>query len=397
MGSGTQVALDIRRDIEAINRLEVVPSILEVVMHTTGMRFVAIARVTDSSWTACAVRDELDFGLEPGGELVLESTICNEIRQHHQPVVFGHASVDPHYANHHTPKMYQLESYISIPIFLVDGRFFGTLCAIDTKPAKLDQHNVKTLQLFAKLIANELVADERRSKTNQALLDAEETARLRDQFIAILGHDLRQPLHAVQMNGDMLRLHAPDERSRRLTDQILSSCARMSELIGNVLDFARGRLSGGIRISRAPINNLAQDLQSVVNEIKTGYPTRTIVVDWGLQTPVVCDSKRIAQLLGNLLGNAVTHGAVDQPISVAVHSDATALELAVTNRGEVIPADVRDRLFLPFTRGDNSSPRQGLGLGLYIATEIARAHGGTITVESNDQTGTRFAFRMPAA
>jgi len=90
MSATTDAAIE--RDVQAIGRISAVPTILEVVARTTGMRFAAVARVTESQWVACAVYDRIEFGLVPGGELVLESTICNEIRQHHRPVVFGHAS-----------------------------------------------------------------------------------------------------------------------------------------------------------------------------------------------------------------------------------------------------------------------------------------------------------------
>src|SRR6476620_9140417 len=96
-------------------------------IELTGMRFAAVASVTEQSWTACAVRDDLGFGLLPGQQLELESTICNEIRQHQRPVVFGHASADPHYRQHHTPKQYGLESYLSVPMVL-----FSAPCARST-------------------------------------------------------------------------------------------------------------------------------------------------------------------------------------------------------------------------------------------------------------------------
>jgi GAF domain-containing protein len=234
-------------DVEAIGRLGSVPTILQAIAHTTGLRFVAIARVTDTSWTACAVYDLIDFGLKPGGELALESTICNEIRQHHQPVVFSHASDDPKFVEHPVPKLYGFESYISIPIFRTDGTFFGTLCALDPQPAKLDDPNVvKTLQLFTRLIATELETEEQLERSASALFDAQETAKLREQFIAVLGHDLCSPLSAIQVGADLLHTMELDARSRRIVDHIQRSCGRMAEMIENILDFARGRLGGGI-------------------------------------------------------------------------------------------------------------------------------------------------------
>src|SRR3712207_4683544 len=104
------------QDVRAIERIDAVPSILEVVCRTTGMGFAAVARVTDTRWTACAVRDEIAFGLKPGEDLALETTICNEIRESGEAVVIDQVSAEEAWAGHHTPALYGFESYISYPI-----------------------------------------------------------------------------------------------------------------------------------------------------------------------------------------------------------------------------------------------------------------------------------------
>ncbi|WP_426699899.1 GAF domain-containing sensor histidine kinase [Rhodanobacter sp. Col0626] len=385
----------VAHDVNIIGQLGSVPTILQTVAHTTGMRFTAVARVTETTWTACAVHDLIDFGLKPGGELVLESTICNEIRQHHQPVVFGHASAHPIFSQHHTPKQYGIESYISIPIFRLDGEFFGTLCAIDPLPANLDDPNiVKTLELFAKLIAAEIDVQERLERSASALLDAQETAKLREQFIAVLGHDLRSPLSAIQISADLLQTMEPTARAERVINHIQRSCDRMTEMVRNILDFARGRLGGGIPVALKVQGNLADALQHVIAEVQGSHPHRDIRVAMAIDHPVTVDAGRLAQLLANLLNNAVAHGAVDQPVSVAACCDGQGFELSVTNGGVPIAAEKLARLFQPFSREADAAPKPGLGLGLYIASEVAKAHQGTLGVSSTE-AGTRFVFRMP--
>ena len=161
----------IERDIAAVNRIDVVPGILKTVADITGMRFTAVARVTDSHWIACAVRDQIAFGLEPGGELALETTICNEIRNSGRSVIFGQASLHPVFSTHQTPALYGFESYVSVPIVRHDGTFFGTLCAIDPLPAKLDDpHLLQTLQLFAQLIGSQLDLQDRLVVRDEAQL-----------------------------------------------------------------------------------------------------------------------------------------------------------------------------------------------------------------------------------
>jgi GAF domain-containing protein len=144
-------------DIDAIERIDAVPRILEVVCRSTGMGFAAVARVTDDRWVCCAVRDEIAFGLKPGGELRLETTICNQIRQGHQAVVIEHVAEDEVFSGHHTPAMYGFQSYISVPIVVADGSMFGTLCAIDPRPARLkNPETIGMFKLFAELIASQL-------------------------------------------------------------------------------------------------------------------------------------------------------------------------------------------------------------------------------------------------
>src|SRR5690349_6710390 len=118
------MAEDLSRDVAAVGRIEAVPRILEVLCRTTGLGFSAVARVTDTRWVACAVRDEIAFGLEPGGELVIGTTICDEIRRSGELVVIEDADRDELFHCHPTPKRYGFRSYVSVPITLGDGRFF---------------------------------------------------------------------------------------------------------------------------------------------------------------------------------------------------------------------------------------------------------------------------------
>ena len=127
------MSTDFQADLDAIARISAVPMILDVVCRTTGMGFAAVARVTEDRWIACSVKDDIALGLQPGGELKLETTICNEIRQSGQPVVIDHVAQDNAWCGHHTPAMYGFKG-ISVPIVRSNGAFFGTLCAIDLAP-----------------------------------------------------------------------------------------------------------------------------------------------------------------------------------------------------------------------------------------------------------------------
>src|SRR5580698_7953701 len=184
------MAQDFQADIESVNRIEAVATILEVVCRVTGMRFAAVARVTEDRWIACSVKDDIAFGLTPGDELKVNTTICDEIRNNRQAVVIDHVAENPVFRDHHTPAMYGFQSYISMPIITKDGTFFGTLCAIDPLPAKLENpQTIGMFSLFAELIAFHLHSDQQLAEAEAMLLTERQGAELREQFIAVLGHD----------------------------------------------------------------------------------------------------------------------------------------------------------------------------------------------------------------
>ena len=386
---------DFQDDLDAVAQIAAVPSILDVVCRITGMGFAAVARVTDDRWVACGVRDEIAFGLQPGGELKIETTICNEIRDHREIVVIDNVAEDPVYCSHHTPAMYGLQSYISMPIVLPDGRFFGTLCAIDPKPHVVSTPStIATFKLFAELIAFHLDAHQKLVESQASLATEVQTGETREQFIAVLGHDLRNPLASIDAGLRMQDRTEDLNKIRSLTKMMSSSVVRMSGLINDVLDFARGRMGSGIALRRQVVGDLESRLGEVINELRTSHPNRDILAEFDIAGEVHCDNARIAQMLSNLVANALTHGADDRPVVVRGMTAPGVFELSVSNSGEVIPPEVASELFKPFVRGAVRPSQQGLGLGLYICSEIAKAHGGTLDATSTLEE-TRFTFRMP--
>jgi signal transduction histidine kinase len=387
---------DIQNDIETMQGIPGVRSILGVVCRSTGMGFAAVARVTEDRWVACQVLDNVGFGLPAGGELDVETTLCHEVRGLRDVIVIDNVSEHPVYCNHHTPRLYGLQSYISVPIILPDGRFFGTLCAIDSQPAQLsDAHTIETFKLFAELIGFQFDAAEKLNSARASLVDEKTASELREQFIAVLGHDLRNPIASINGGINILSRELQSQKSARVLNLMRGSILRMSALIDNVMDFARGRLGGGIALALDEHMPLRPTLEQVLSEIQTGHPDRRIEADYRLADVVPVDHQRIAQMFSNLLGNAVTHGSRDHPIRVHAAIAQGELHLSVANSGDPIPKEAIQKLFQPFKRGDGSSSLQGLGLGLYIASQIAEAHGGRLDVHS-DETETRFTFRMPA-
>lgn len=370
---------DFTADVERVNRIEAVPTILDVVCRTTGMRFAAVARVTEERWIACTVLDEIDFGLKQGGELKVETTICHEIRQSREPVIINNVAEDQELCGHQTPAMYGFQSYISMPIILADGSFFGTLCAIDPRPARLrTPETIGMFRLFAELIAKSLDGQRKLAVTESALLQERADAELREQFIAVLAHDLRAPMSSIRSLMDLMLKTPLNEDATMMGRLMRDSSTRMLGLIDNMLDLARARLGGGLTVSRNARKPLEPVLRDVIAEFKAGQPTALLMPNSTLSSRSIATGRASPNF---------------SPIFRAI-SEKGNFELRVTNAGEPIPAAALDHLFHPFYRSAVEHNREGLGLGLYIAHEIATAHGGTLGVESTREE-TSFTFRMP--
>lgn len=224
------------------------------------------------------------------------------------------------------------------------------------------------------------------------LSNAVELSALREQFIAVLGHDLRNPLGSITAATSFLSRSPLGDTESKMVQLIMRSSSRMAELIGNVMDFARTRLGEGMLLDWQ-LADLTPVLVQVVEELQTIYPKSDIQIEFELDEPVYCDPARIAQLLSNLVANAITHGSSGAPITVkAIHRESI-FELVVCNSGNPIPPDHIERLFEPFTRQNSRPSQNGLGLGLYIASQITRAHNGKLSATSTEKE-TCFTFRM---
>lgn len=395
VAQGLQIVRSILDDLLTVQRISAVPAILQVVSETTGLRFAAVARVTETDWTACAVLDRIEFGLKVGGELDITTTLCSEIHASHRPIIISQVSADPDYCNHHTPQMYGFESYISVPVLRADGSMFGTLCALDPLPRNLsDPATLAMFESFARLLTLQIDAEEQQQATRAALADERTTGHQREQFIALLGHDLRTPLASIQAASDLLVRRSAERDTKQLAEHVRASSQRASRMVDDLLDFARGQLGNGIPLNWTAAANLHLPLLQVVNELRTAHPRR-VILEQVPELPVfACDPDRLAQLLANLVTNALHHGASTGPVIVRAEVVNGHFQLAVHNRGTPIPAQRLERLFRAYSQEDDTS-RSGLGLGLFIVDQVAKAHGGRMQVSSNADVGTTFTFSMP--
>lgn len=221
--------------------------------------------------------------------------------------------------------------------------------------------------------------------------------RASDLFTASIGHDLRNPLNSIASTSELLAHSArlPDAE-RAAAKRIASSALRMAGMLSDLQDFSRSRLGGFLNLSLEQAN-VAAICRDVIAEIGAAHPTYTLQFAESGDTAAVVDRQRIGQLISNLVGNAVQHGAPSGTISVSAHGDPQRVRVEVHNEGPAIdPARLED-IFEPLRRAASEPPRThgNLGLGLYIVRRIALAHGGTVSVTSTEADGTTFVVLIP--
>jgi PAS domain S-box-containing protein len=219
-------------------------------------------------------------------------------------------------------------------------------------------------------------------------------AEFREQLLGIVSHDLRSPLQAISMSAQaLLRSDSLPDSALRAVNRIVGSSERMARMIGQLLDFTRGRLGGGIPIQPEPADLLVL-CEQVVRELELSHPERSLRFEAHCDCRGEWDVGRIAQVLSNLVGNALKYSPPGEPVSITLEGNDTDVLLRVHNRGNPIPAQVIPELFDAFRRG-TARDSDGLGLGLYIVRQLVLAHGGAIDVTSSEAEGTSFLVTLP--
>jgi signal transduction histidine kinase len=227
---------------------------------------------------------------------------------------------------------------------------------------------------------------------------SKKVAETREQFLDILGHDLRNPLGSIIVGATLLtNSHGADTKNAAVAARILNSAGRMNRMVNDLLDLTRSRLGAGIPIIRKPMN-LGPVCEQVVAELQTIHPDCHLQFEQKGDLQGDWDSDRLTQVISNLVANGVQYGCKAGPITVAAEALGEEVVVRVHNDGPPIPQNAIRKIFEPMVRhaaqhGDTNAT--GLGLGLYIARAVLLAHGGTIAVSSNDTKGTTFTVRIP--
>jgi sigma-B regulation protein RsbU (phosphoserine phosphatase) len=241
------------------------------------------------------------------------------------------------------------------------------------------------------------LADQAAMALEKTRLD--ETGAFRERLMGIVGHDLRTPLQAITMASTiLLRDDALAEQPRALVRRVANSAARMADIIDQLLDFTRSRLGGGISVTREAVE-LNDVCRRIIDELELVHPGRAIVLNAAPAVRGDWDPDRLAQALSNVVANALRHGSHTRPVTVSTSAAEGDVVVLIHNEGEPIAAELMPQLFDPFRRGRNDAVAAtrgaGLGLGLFIALQIIRAHDGTISVSSSAEHGTTVSIQLP--
>ncbi|GAB3542409.1 sensor histidine kinase [Spirosoma fluminis] len=404
---------DLSKDIDRVKQLSVVPGILDVICQTTGMGFAAVARVTEERWIACSVRDDIQFGLTPGDELKIETTICNEIRDSHEPVIIDHVAASEQFCNHRTPLQYGFQSYISFPIILKNGEFFGTLCAIDPKPANLNNPKVIDMfSVFAELIGFHLQNIEliERSQTALQILNRQLTDTINEnrQYRHLSNHSLQEPLRKIRLFSGML-LDATEQNDvnkvKDLAKKVNSSAQLFSMMIKDLSVFSTlsdeeaafetvdlNTLAANVRDQLSPLLDSKQATVHIANlpSIRA-VPPQLEQVFYQLISNAVKFSKKETALVIDISCNELTpvqgtdYGLVEQ--------ESGFVEIRIVDNGIGIEQAQLEKIFTIFSRLPNN--KEGAGMGLALCRKIIQNHNGIIKAQSEVGKGTTISVILP--
>ncbi|KIO52077.1 GAF domain-containing sensor histidine kinase [Flavobacterium hibernum] len=420
-----------KQDIINIENISIVPTLLNVICQTTGMGFAAVARVTEDKWITCSVLDNLKFGLKPGDELEIKTTLCDDIRKNPRPIIIDNVNEDPEYHDHHTPKIYNLQSYISVPIIRQDGSFFGTLCAIDPKPNSLTVFKVREMfNLFAELIAFHLTAIEQATENKKKLTEKsnllKKTERLKsdveeklieknislekmnselEAFNYISSHDLQEPLRKIQLFTDKIENEEADnlsEKGKEAFQKIRTSAFRMQALINDLLLYSRTKFDER-KFELKDLNTIAND---VIQDLQEEVKTKSVIFDIKDLGSLKIIDFQFRQLLYNLISNSLKFASSDRNLIVTLSSKITNEELnklspltkyhqiTISDNGIGFDQSYSEKIFGLF-QALHTKPLKSTGIGLTIVKRIVENHKGFIKAEGILNQGATFNIFIP--
>lgn len=430
-----------KQDILNIQNISIIPNLLNVICQTTGMGFAAVARVTEDRWITCSVQDNVAFGLKPGDELEVKTTICDEIRQSCKAVIIDNVSQDDEFRNHHTPAIYGLQSYISVPIIRKDGSFFGTLCAIDPKPNELKTFKIREMfNLFSELISfhitsieeaneNKIILKEKNNLLEKTVVEKQEVEKIKtnieqtlieknislkkmnselEAFNYISSHDLQEPLRKIQLFTDIIErdeIQNLSDKGLNAFYKIRSSAFRMQNLINDLLIYSKTKFDERkfeVKDLTTIVNEVIEDLSEEIKNKKVNFEIKNLGTLSIIQF-------QFRQLLYNLISNSLKFSDPDKNLTISItgkiingselvsdNLSATAryYNITVSDNGIGFDQTYSERIFGLF-QALHTKPLKSTGIGLTIVKRIVENHNGFIKAEGVLNEGAKFEIFIP--
>ncbi|WP_276169231.1 GAF domain-containing sensor histidine kinase [Zobellia alginiliquefaciens] len=380
----------LQNDIEDIQSISIVPTILDVVCRATGMGFAAIARVTEDTWVTCGVLDKIPFGLSVGDELAIETTFCKQVRESDKLVVMDHVDTDEVYHNHPIPAQYGFQSYISVPIIRKNGEFFGTLCALDLKPNKVNNPQIIDMfSMFTELIAFHLDAIETMRKQDTAIKKKDNELAAYD-FIS--SHDLQEPLRKIQILTSTIEEQEHQNLSnkgKKYFKSIKKAATRMRRILNDLLTYSETEFK--------PKSFKEQDLKVLVERAKSRLNKQIEETNTVIDIDTLCTLNvvpiQIEQLFYNLFANSLSFKSSKRPLLIEVSSakglgktfgmegledNVMYCEIIVKDNGTGFDQQYSQKIFEIFQRLKFKEDDKSTGIGLSIVKRIVENHRGEI-------------------
>lgn len=376
--------------IELLTSLDSVAALLRVVCDISGLGVATVAEVTEQRWIACAIEDRIAYGLQPGAELDLESTLCNQVRSSHDAVIISDVTQNPTYCDHPAPGLYGWKSYLSVPVFRPNGTFFGTLCAFDPQPApRLEQRPViDTLDGFARLLGELLAREEQRREESPGVRGDRDLTPLREQLLVLVEEDLQRPLQALAAQD--LPTSAPEAEVWQ------AEARRLAERSAAAAEFVRARLGHGLPLKLALEENVNERLLSLFATLQTRFPDQALSSELqALPAALRLDLPRVLQALDAVLEEVASRNLPGGTLRLRSVVKERCYSLVVESTTVMDPGEL-SQLFQPALKTVDLERRTRLDLGLYLAHKIARGHGGSL-VARQENGRLRFILTLPTA
>jgi len=338
--------------------------------------------------------------LAEGFDIAVDDGITGLTASRRQPLALRSAASHPLLRSERVRRL-GLRAAYSVPMIhrgeVIGVAHMGSRTVFEFSESDLLLFRTMIARATAFVVHTQLAARERaaRAEAQQTLAELRREAELREQLIAVVGHDLRNPLNAISASAYQLSRVELEAGVRRSVERICRSAARMTRMLSDILDFARGNAGQLLPVHRERMD-LHELCHVTVEELQVAHPHRKLELrvsgeGWGWW-----DSDRLAQVVGNLVSNALQHGAEHTPVRVTVEDEGAGIRVSVHNEGPPLPAELQETLFHPFRHGTTGkAARRSVGLGLYIVQQVALAHGGKVDVRSSAEAGTTFSVWLP--